>query len=517
MKWLLGCAGLAGGLVLAAALAVAFLIDADALRAQAESRLGTMLGRKVTLGEARISIWTGLALEADSLRIGEPLAGSSAGVPIVEAGKTAVRLAILPLLHKEVDAKSITIDGASVLQDRKPLLSELSLRSTLHVGSDGTIDAAGHAHTHVDLLSTRPEVAARFAVGIAQGTLTVRSLDAEVAGAKLRAEGRIAGVSTPRPEAKLDVRVDLGTSTITGPLQLTLGTAMPEGRFDLASERLDLAELAVFPSRLAGTPAPSVPAGIELHKVAATMTMRHGELRLDDASYEAFGGRGRGSVTAHPFEAARAFGVRQKVEGVAIGALIAAFAPAQKGAVEGTAALDVALDGRAGAPVLLPTLGGSGRIAIRDGSIKSAGMIQQVMKLLETAGAKGIAKSETPFDALTADFDVARGVATTKNLQFRSADLDFDGAGTVGLGGALRLDVLGSFSKEVSAQLVAKTPALAMRADDGGRLTVPLQIRGTVQAPKVQLDVDKVIREGVARELKKKGTKSLLNKLFGRS
>jgi hypothetical protein len=42
-----------------------------------------------------------------------------------------------------------------------------------------------------------------------------------------------------------------------------------------------------------------------------------------------------------------------------------------------------------------------------------------------------------------------------------------------------------------------------------------LQIRGTVQAPKVQLDVDKVIREGVTKELKKQGTKNLLKKLFG--
>jgi autotransporter translocation and assembly factor TamB len=138
------------------------------------------------------------------------------------------------------------------------------------------------------------------------------------------------------------------------------------------------------------------------------------------------------------------------------------------------------------------------------------------MKLLESAGAKGIARSETPFDRLTADFAVVQGVAATKNLEFRSADLDFDGKGTVGLGGALRLDVLGSFSREVSAQLVAKTHALSMRVDDTGRLSVPLQIRGTVQAPRVQLDLDTVIQEGVVKELKKEGTKSLMKKLFGR-
>jgi len=64
---------------------------------------------------------------------------------------------------------------------------------------------------------------------------------------------------------------------------------------------------------------------------------------------------------------------------------------------------------------------------------------------LEIAGAKGIAKDETPFERLSADFDVVKGTAGTKDLEFRSQDLDADGAGTVGLGGAL-----------VDAALVAK-------------------------------------------------------------
>jgi len=175
-----------------------------------------------------------------------------------------------------------------------------------------------------------------------------------------------------------------------------------------------------------------------------------------------------------------------------------------------------ALSGRAGAPSLLPTLSGTGALAVRDGTIKTAGVIQQVMRLLETAGATGFAKNETPFDRLSAHFSVVSGVATTRDLEFRSKDLDFDGQGTVGLGGSLKLDVLASFSKEVTGLLVAKTRALSVRVNDAGRLTVPLQIRGTLQAPRVQLDVDKVLKEGVIKQLKKEGTKSLLKKLFGK-
>ncbi|HEX4824989.1 MAG TPA: AsmA-like C-terminal region-containing protein [Candidatus Polarisedimenticolaceae bacterium] len=511
---LLGCAAIALIVFVAAAIVLPRLVDADALRARAEAELSKSLGRKVSLGTTRLTLWTGLALSADKFRVGEPLSGSAAGVPLVEAGATSVHVAFLPLLHREVDAKSITVEHAAILRDGKPLLSDLSLSSTLHLAPDGSIDAAGKATAKVDLLPAKPTLDARFAVAFANGALAIRSADAEIAGAHVGAQGTIDGVSTPQPHAKLDLSADLGKSKLSGPLDATFGP-QPAGRFDLHADRLDLAELADFPSKLAGTAPPAVPSGVAMTAVHAVMTMNAGEVRLDDASFQAFGGEGRGTVSAHPFDAERAFAVDQAVSRVSIGALIAALAPAQKGSVEGTAALKVALHGRAGEKALLPTVSGPGHVEITNGTIKSVGVIQQVMKLLEVAGAKGIAKSDTPFDRLSADFDVVSGTATTKNLEFRSADLDADGAGTVGLGGALHLDVLGSFSKAVSDQLVAKTPALSIRVNGEGRLTVPLQIRGTAQAPKVQLDVDKVLREGVVKELKKEGTKNLLKKLFG--
>jgi hypothetical protein len=80
----------------------------------------------------------------------------------------------------------------------------------------------------------------------------------------------------------------------------------------------------------------------------------------------------------------------------------------------------------------------------------------------------------------------------------------------------LHLDLLASFSKSVSDDLVAKTHALSIRQGADGRLSVPLRLRGTVRDPSIQLDLDKVLNEGVLRALKKEGTKSLLKKLLGR-
>jgi hypothetical protein len=88
-------------------------------------------------------------------------------------------------------------------------------------------------------------------------------------------------------------------------------------------------------------------------------------------------------------------------------------------------------------------------------------------------------------------------------LEFRSNDLDFDGTGTVVLGGALTLDVVSRFSKAISDELVQETHALSFRQGADGRLSVPLQIRGTVREPRVQLDLNRVINEGVLNEVKK--------------
>ena len=55
---------------------------------------------------------------------------------------------------------------------------------------------------------------------------------------------------------------------------------------------------------------------------------------------------------------------------------------------------------------------------------------------------------------------------------------------------------------------------LRPQADE--RLSVPLQVRGTIHDPAIQPDLDKVLSEGVLRALKKEGTKSLLKRLLGR-
>lgn len=120
-KILLAIVGAIASLILLGAIVLPFVVNAESLRPQAEAKLQSALGRHVSVGALKLSLWSGLALKAESFRIGDPLTGATAGALLVQAGDTAVHVAWLPLLRKQIEVRSLTIEGLSVTQDGKPL------------------------------------------------------------------------------------------------------------------------------------------------------------------------------------------------------------------------------------------------------------------------------------------------------------------------------------------------------------------------------------------------------------
>jgi hypothetical protein len=115
---------------------------------------------------------------------------------------------------------------------------------------------------------------------------------------------------------------------------------------------------------------------------------------------------------------------------------------------------------------------------------------------------------------------VRSGVAHTEDLALIADDLRLDVRGEVDLRGPLALQGVVAFSPEVSVSMVQETRALRVRQGKDGRLTVPLTVRGTLRAPKVQVDVQRIVQEGLGEEsrqaLQKKveqTTKKLLDRL----
>jgi hypothetical protein len=258
-------------------------------------------------------------------------------------------------------------------------------------------------------------------------------------------------------------------------------------------------------------------AGLELTALRASVLVEKGTARFENAAFALFGGRCAGSFEADLDSRAVPFRLAARLDGVDADRLLSGLAPARGGALHGIASVTLDVTGEAGGGGVARTVRGAVRAELKGGRLLTIGILKQVAQLLEMAGGRGIGRDETPFDHMSASFDVRDGRGETKDLEFRSSDLDLDGGGTVGLDGSLRLDVTASFSRRASADLVRETPQLKFRIDPGGRLTMPLKIRGDLKTPLVQLDLDRVLREGLERSNRDRGRKGFLRRLFGGS
>lgn len=99
------------GLVLLAVLAAALLpslVNLERYRSLLAQRIGRMVGREVTLGALRVSLWQGIGAEATGVQVSQaPGFGSE---PFLTAEAMRVRVQFLPLLQGQVKVASAVLD-----------------------------------------------------------------------------------------------------------------------------------------------------------------------------------------------------------------------------------------------------------------------------------------------------------------------------------------------------------------------------------------------------------------------
>jgi AsmA protein len=105
-------------LILAAALIVPHLIDINSYHGQIQAQLEKKLGRQVALGQMSLSLFPPSFQVADVM-IGENPSFNT-GRPFAAAEKLAVSVKLLPLLHKQVEIKSLELDRPRIELVRNP-------------------------------------------------------------------------------------------------------------------------------------------------------------------------------------------------------------------------------------------------------------------------------------------------------------------------------------------------------------------------------------------------------------
>src|SRR5512143_196521 len=104
-----------GGLLLLGVLAVVLLpplVNLERYRTLLAQRVGRSLGREVTLGALRVSLWGGVGAEATSIHVGQ--ASGFGAEPFLSAEALRVHVQLLPLLRGQVKVTSAVLERPRV-------------------------------------------------------------------------------------------------------------------------------------------------------------------------------------------------------------------------------------------------------------------------------------------------------------------------------------------------------------------------------------------------------------------
>jgi hypothetical protein len=168
--------------------------------------------------------------------------------------------------------------------------------------------------------------------------------------------------------------------------------------------------------------------------------------------------------------------------------------------LDGTATVTATLQGQVGAS-LVESVRGAMRVEVTDGVIREFPLLAYVNTALRLAEQEG---RDTRFNRLTATLAIASGAATTDDLVLQAAHLRVEAAGRIGADRSLSLRGTAVLSPERSAEAIRSVRELSGLRNRRGEVEIPLTISGTLDDPGFTLDVEAVLKKGIADELRRR-------------
>lgn len=497
-KWLIG--GLVVLLLLAAALyiAVRLTLGADLVRSALEVQLQQRLGQPVSIGRLSTAIFPRVALELHDLTIGEPAAVQIEDVRLV----TGLR----GLFDRTIaDAEVLVADGRITL----PLPFALA---------DEAASAGDGAPAAFTVTSIR-DITLQHITLAAGDAAVVLGLKAAVTGDRLEVH---------------DLTAEAATTRVTGSGALTSIERM-QGEFEVRADPLDLDEMMALASALTAA-APSTggpqaqavespmriildltaPAGTfssySFGDLAATLELTSGRAALAPLALGTLDGRVDGALTADTRQRVPQLTLAGRVEGLDVAQLLAAggYAGGITGRLGGR--VDLTASGAATRD-LLRTARGSIEAAVTDGSIPGLDLVRPIVLAFGKPSGAPPAGSGSTFSRLGGTFTLAGGTLTSDDLAMASRDFDLTGRATFSLTSG---DLSGRADVRLSRELTAQAGTDLRRfTQQEGRIVVPATISGTLEQPRVALDIADATKRAIGNELKRR-TKGLLDDLLKR-
>ena len=497
-----------------------FIVDLNQYQAHYRPIIEEALQRKIELKDIRLTIFPRLGVRIAGFAVLDDPTFSSD--PFASLTSLDVGVRLRPLLSKRVEVEELTL--------RDPLITVIKNR-------DGILNAS----TLGKKGAPKPEEAPAPEAPATEGPLRILALLAvdrvSITGGKLTFRDLSAAKPTEYVLQDLDFLLkDVGLgktpslhlATLVQPLNFPVkvdGTFGPLketsdiealdftialGKTNLAVKgsavggdaKLTLTSQAINTADLPVTLPLKKP--VEVKDLQAMAEVKGQQARLNNLSFQVFNGRvkAQGGLTlgtpAAPFDG------KVAIQGLQLGPVLEAVGT-DKVSVSGTAATELALHGRGfSMPELTQALEGTGHMTIKDGKLEGINLMEEALTLLKVAGITQDHVKATAFSTIEGDVAIKQGVINLQRLLMDSHDFQATALGTIRFDQTLNVKANLNLPEGLSNQIAGKSP-VAKLAMTGGRITVPLIITGTAQAPAYSLDAKAVgakVQEQVTEKAK---------------
>lgn len=465
-------------LLIVAAGAAYWFFSRDGFRQALEAQATAWLGHPVRIGSARARFLPRPAIQLGDVRVGEPVQLTLAGID--------VSADLRPLIDGRIENAALLVSGSQV---------DMPLPFALPRGQSGgaNTDAAVRivsirsiALRDVTLRSRGRNITISADSSLDGSSLTLSRFEAESGGTRLNVEGDIALL--PRVDATLTAtanRLDLDELLALSDAFTPPGTGTPrDSRTRIAA--------AISAERATAGP-------LQLERLSSELTLDGDAIELSRLSFDVFGGRYEGAMTARLGDALSAT-LRSRVTDIDV-AELAAFGGSPdtvsgrltgNGTFTGTG-VDIS--------ALLRSARGSGTTTITDGSIRRLHLVRTIV-LFFGRPAPDAGAGTDHFDRIDVSFSLADRVLRADPFRLQSADADMRGSGSLNLENDVlsgRMDVVLSeaLSKQAGTDLYRYTK-------EGNRVVLPASIGGTLGAPRLTIDAAAAVRRGLRNEVERR-------------
>ncbi len=253
--------------------------------------------------------------------------------------------------------------------------------------------------------------------------------------------------------------------------------------------------------------------GLRSRNVTLTTKASKGRLRLHPATAELYEGRYAGDIRLDVRGREPVFAMDEQVTGIQAGPLLEDLTG--KAAMTGRGDVKVKLSGRGVDPERIkPTLDGNLSFAFRDGAIAGINIPRMIREARARLRGETLPPSDEPnqtdFASLTATAVVKGGVLLNNDLSLQSPLLRVAGKGKVDLPRDW-IDYL------LTVKLVGTLEGAGGKSMEELRgVPIPVRIKGPLQSPGFNVELDKVLKKAVEKKVKKKVEEKLQKKLGDR-